>query len=211
MSQVTLKRVDADAEAVVVEAARVSANPKVQSAPPERLLRYLLKKGHWSPLEMVHMTVEIYTSRDIARQMLRHRSFSFQEFSQRYQDVGVIQEQPFKRECRMQDPKNRQNSLPTADESVKQKWDEMQEEVWAVAYRNYQAALLLGIAKEQARALLPEGMTATRMYMVGNMRSWFHYCKTRGPGSGTQKEHMEVAVAIRDIFVQQMPVTALFI
>lgn len=209
--KVTLVSATEDAEKWIVEMARVSAKPTPTPEPPDRLMRYLVNKKHWSPLEMAHMTVEVLTTRDISRQMLRHSSFSFQEFSQRYQDVGVLQEMPVKRECRLQDPKNRQNSLNTDDESLKQKWDEMQEEVWAVAHRNYQAALLLGIAKEQARALLPEGLTATRMYMSGNMRSWFHYCKTRGPGSGTQKEHMEVAAAIRDIFAQQMPITALFI
>lgn len=178
----------------IAYAARVS-NPANQNntLTSEKLVRYLIKNQHWSPLEMVSATLEIETTRDIARQILRHRSFSFQEFSQRYADasqLGMIF-----REARLQDTKNRQNSIELDEDSfIHAKWDEMQHDVAKLAMDTYQWALNKGIAKEQARAVLPEGITGSRMYMAGTMRSWWHYIALRS-GNGTQKEHREIALA----------------
>ena len=168
----------------------------------EKLVRYLITHKHWSPFEMVSLALEIVTSRDIARQMLRHRSFTFQEFSQRYADptleLGLIA-----REARMQDMKNRQNSLPTTDEDLKQNWTKMQEDVIAGSIRAYQWAVRKGVAKEVARAVLPEGMMQSRIYMSGTLRSWMHYVQLRS-GNGTQLEHRivarECAEAIAPVF-----------
>lgn len=168
----------------------------------EKLVRYLITHKHWSPFEMVSLTLEIVTSRDIARQMLRHRSFTFQEFSQRYADptleLGLIA-----REARMQDTKNRQNSLPATDEDLKQTWTKMQEDVIAGSIRAYQWAVRKGVAKEVARAVLPEGMVQSRIYMSGTLRSWVHYVQLRS-GNGTQLEHRivarECAEAIAPVF-----------
>lgn len=180
------------AEEFVAYAARVS-NPANQmnneSAP--KLLRYLLKNKHWSPFEMAHVVMEIETTRDIARQILRHRSFAFQEFSQRYaraDDLGFVT-----REARLQDTKNRQNSIITDDEALAAEWERIQNQLLGIVKYSYNWALNNGIAKEQARAVLPEGMTGSRLYMAGTLRSWIHYCQARGPGSGTQKEHMDIA------------------
>jgi thymidylate synthase (FAD) len=154
-----------------------------------KLLRYLIKENHWSPFEMVHMTLEIKTTRDIARQILRHRSFSFQEFSQRYavsENIGLV------REARLQDEANRQNSVVTDDQHIKSEWYRAQARVRNFAKKEYSDALKMGIAKEQARALLPEGLTETTLYMAGSLRSWIHYCELRR-ANGTQKEHMEIA------------------
>lgn len=175
---------------LVAYTARVS-NPANQSnkktAP--KLLGYLMKENHWSPFEMVHMTMEIKTTRDIGRQILRHRSFAFQEFSQRYavsENIDVV------REPRIQDLKNRQNSNVTDDRVITEEWNRSQQRIRHFAKKEYEAALKMGIAKEQARALLPEGLTETTLYMAGSLRSWIHYCDLRR-ANGTQKEHMIVA------------------
>lgn len=172
--------------------ARVS-NPSNQNntLTANKLLRYLAKHKHWSPFEMVNVVMEINTTRDIARQILRHRSFAFQEFSQRYadptQDLGFSH-----REARLQDMKNRQNSIETENLNLQLKWHEMQTEVALGCEKAYKWAIEKGIAKEQARAVLPEGLTVSRMYMNGTLRSWIHYCQLR-MGVETQKEHREIA------------------
>jgi|TARA_R110000803_G_scaffold50693_3_gene105026 thymidylate synthase (FAD) len=187
---------------LVAYTARVS-NPANQSnkktAP--KLLSYLMKENHWSPFEMVHMTMEIKTTRDIARQILRHRSFSFQEFSQRYavsENIDVV------REARLQDESNRQNSVVTDDQHIKSEWGRAQARVRNFAKKEYKDALKMGIAKEQARALLPEGLTETTLYMAGSLRSWIHYCDLRR-ANGTQKEHMIVAEQCWDIIGTHFP------
>jgi len=171
--------------------ARVS-NPANQNNTEtnEKLVSYLIQHDHWSPLEMVSICLEIETTRDIARQILRHRSFSFQEYSQRYAvaDLGVVY-----REARMQDTKNRQSSIPTQDPRIQDEWDDVQERVAEASRDAYAWALDNGIAKEQARAVLPEGMTTSRLYMNGTLRSWVHYIQLRS-GNGTQKEHREIAL-----------------
>jgi thymidylate synthase (FAD) len=174
--------------------ARVS-NPSNQSntLTATKLLRYLAKHKHWSPFEMVNIVMEIETTRDIARQILRHRSFSFQEFSQRYadptKDLGFVT-----REARLQDMKNRQNSIEIAqDTPLTERWEEVQQKVIDAAQEAYNWATWNNIAKEQARAVLPEGLTVSRMYMNGTLRSWIHYCQLR-MGPETQKEHREVAL-----------------
>lgn len=157
----------------------------------EKLVRYLIKHNHWSPLEMVSICLRIETTRDIARQILRHRSFSFQEFSQRYADP--TKDLKFvTRDARLQDKKNRQNSIETDDRELMKIWDEMQSKVIRESRNAYTWAVTNGIAKEQARAVLPEGNIMSRMYMNGTVRSWVHYIQLR-TGNGTQKEHMEVA------------------
>jgi thymidylate synthase (FAD) len=172
--------------------ARVS-NPSNQNntLTASKLLKYLAKHKHWSPFEMVNVVMEINTTRDIARQILRHRSFSFQEFSQRYadptQDLGF-----FNREARLQDEKNRQNSIETDDSNLQHDWNIMQSQLLDMTEECYRWAVKNGIAKEQARAVLPEGLTVSRMYMNGTLRSWIHYCQLR-MGIETQKEHREVA------------------
>lgn len=172
--------------------ARVS-NPGNQTnhETSEKLIRYLIKNQHWSPLEMVSICLEIETTRDIARQILRHRSFSFQEFSQRYAvaDLGV----EFK-EARLQDVKNRQNSIEVDDKVLSTQWKQQQSKVAIASQEAYDWAIENGIAKEQARAVLPEGMTVSRMYMNGTLRSWVHYIQLRSE-KGTQKEHREIALA----------------
>ena len=184
----------------VAFAARVS-NPTNQnnSETAEKLVRYLIKHQHWSPLEMVSVCMEIETTRDIARQILRHRSFSFQEFSQRYADASQLGFEI--RETRLQDMKNRQNSveLKRDDDSrrLAYQWENMQNNIQKMCQDTYQWALEHGIAKEQARAVLPEGMTCSRMYMNGTLRSWVHYIQLRS-GNGTQKEHRAIALACAD-------------
>jgi len=186
----------------VAYAARVS-NPANQNndATSEKLVRYLIKNQHWSPLEMASICLEINTTRDIARQILRHRSFSFQEFSQRYADASQLGFEL--KESRLQDTKNRQNSIETDNLALQTWWENYQNKVLDVAKDAYQFALDKGIAKEQARAVLPEGMTKSRMYMHGTLRSWLHYIQIRSDKS-TQKEHREVAIecarAIEPIF-----------
>ncbi len=178
---------------LVAYCARVS-NPSNQmnKDTAEKLIGYLIKHKHWSPLEMASACMEIETTRDIARQILRHRSFSFQEFSQRYADPTSLTF--VLREARLQDPKNRQNSIETDDDSLNIEWKAKQEEVIRVAREAYEFAINNGIAKEQARAVLPEGNTTTRLYMSGSIRSWIHYIDLR-ESNGTQKEHIEVAKA----------------
>ena len=173
--------------------ARVS-NPSNQnnSKTSEKLVKYLIKHKHWSPFEMVSLTLEIDTTRDIAHQIVRHRSFAFQEFSQRYADPAAMGF-PFElRETRMQDEKNRQNSVETEDESLHHMWVQQQKRVIDVADGVYKWAIGVGIAKEQARAVLPEGLTKSRLYMAGTLRSWIHYVDVRTT-PGTQKEHLEIA------------------
>lgn len=185
--------------------ARVS-NPTNQDNPEvEKLFAYMMKEGHTSPFEMANVCVEINTTRDIARQILRHRSFSFSEFSQRYQNVSSLEPVPT-RECRLQDKANRQNSLNTATDTLKILWDEMQAEHIKRSNAVYQWALDSGIAKEQARVVLPEGLTASKMYMNGNMRSWIFYLKARLHPS-TQKEHREVARSVLALLYNAAPKT----
>jgi len=177
------------AEELVAYAARVS-NPENQSNPKTapKLLSYLAKNNHWSPFEMVSMTMEIVTTRDISRQILRHRSFAFQEFSQRY----AVSTSFSQREARLQDKTNRQNSVENTDKALAEDWNMKQSKVIFDANSAYEWALDNGIAKEQARAVLPEGNTETTLYMAGSLRSWIHYCGLR-TANGTQKEHMDVA------------------
>lgn len=193
---------------LVAFCARVS-NPgnQMNSETSEKLIKYLIKNKHWSPLEMVDVTMEIETTRDIARQMLRHRSFSFQEFSQRYSDVSQLGDMFEYSEARLQDPKNRQNSLDGADEELRVYWEDMQRAVIKTCEEVYRKALERGVAKEVARKVLPEGLTKSRMYMKGSLRSWIHYLEVRGEGSGTQKEHMLVAKEIAKIISALFPVS----
>ena len=174
--------------------ARVS-NPANQNneKTSEKLVKYLIKHKHWSPFEMASITLEINTTRDIAHQIVRHRSFAFQEFSQRYAAPADLDEYPWElRETRMQDESNRQNSVETEDTLLNQHWIQQQKRVIDTARNAYQWAIELGIAKEQARAVLPEGLTRTRLYMHGTVRSWVHYVDVRTT-PGTQKEHMDIA------------------
>ena len=184
---------------LVAYCAKVS-NPanqdKMDTAP--KLIKYLIDNNHWSPFEMVSICMEITTTRDIARQILRHRSFSFQEFSQRYADPAELGEQFVKREARLQDKKNRQNSIETDDAKLKLKWDSAQTVNYANAVSMYQWAIDNGIAKEQARALLPEGNTKSRVYMNGTLRSWIHFVQLRS-ANGTQKEHQLIAIEAGEI------------
>ena len=179
-------------EDIVAFCARVS-NPSNQNnkTTNSKLIHYLINNQHWSPLEMVSICLEIETTRDIARQILRHRSFSFQEFSQRYAvaDLGFQN-----KEARIQDTKNRQNSIEINDETLQKEWDDKQNEINNHCLEAYKWALENGIAKEQARSVLPEGTTISRLYMSGTLRSWVHYIQLRS-GNGTQKEHKEVAIA----------------
>ena len=194
--------------------ARVS-NPSNQdtNAPSDKLVRYLIKNQHWSPFEMVSACLEINTTRDIARQILRHRSFSFQEFSQRYADASQLGFEP--REARYQDTKNRQNSTELDlniddDRRLAYQWELMQNDILKRIQSTYEWALEKGIAKEQARAVLPEGMTKSRMYMNGTLRSWIHYIQLRS-GNGTQKEHREVAIACAKALEPVFPMITEFI
>ena len=171
-----------------------------------KLLNYLMTHGHVSPFEMANMCVEINTTRDISRQILRHRSFSFQEYSGRYAEITDLGDM-VERECRLQDVKNRQSSLESTDTAIDHFFLVNQENVWELAVESYNKALSLGIAKEQARALLPEGLTPTRLYMNGNMRSWIFYLKQRLDPS-TQKEHRIIAEQVLQIFRGVAPVTA---
>jgi thymidylate synthase (FAD) len=182
--------------------ARVSA-PENQGKDSTKLLRYLMDHGHWSPLEMANACFEITTTRDIARQLLRHRSFSFQEFSQRYATVDKLETPPL-REARLQDTANRQNSVVTDDENTQAICEYWQTEVLRVTGQAYQALLEEGIAKEVARAVLPEGLTTSRLYMNGTIRSWVHFLDLRC-GNGTQKETQELAVAIKDALREFYP------
>jgi len=193
-----------DAMDLVAFCARVS-NPSNQfnTETSERLIHYLIKHKHWSPLEMVSACLEIETTRDIARQILRHRSFSFQEFSQRYADPTKDLDFII-REARLQDNKNRQNSVETDDDALKDEWVNRQQQMIALAKETYQWAVANGIAKEQARAVLPEGLTVSRLYMSGTLRSWVHYIELR-QANGTQKEHQEIAQTCAQVIAQIFP------
>lgn len=179
---------------IVAYCARVSS-PKNQDnlATAPKLLSYLVRKKHWSPFEMVSATLEIETTRDIARQILRHRSFHFQEMSQRYSSDMVSVNQGIIRESRLQDTKNRQNSIESNDSDLSIAWNTRQQLLWEHATDDYQWAIKQGIAKEQARAVLPEGMTQSRLYMAGTLRDWYHYCQLRMTVGETQKEHVDIA------------------
>ena len=194
-----------DCQDLIAYCARVS-NPSNQmnSDTSEKLIRYLIKHQHWSPLEMVSACLEINTTRDIAHQIVRHRSFSFQEFSQRYADPQDMDDTFEVREARMQDPTNRQNSIATADMDLQLWWDAQQKHVIEIAKTTYNNAIEKGIAKEQARVVLPEGLTKTRLYMNGTLRSWIHYIELRG-GHGTQKEHMDIAHACAEVIAKIFP------
>ena len=198
------KPVDYDLQQLIAFCARVS-NPTNQynTKTSDKLIKYLIKNKHWSPLEMVNVCLEIETTRDIARQMLRHRSFSFQEFSQRYADPTEDLEF-VTREARLQDPKNRQNSIETDDVRIKHTWEHKQQTVIDNVEKTYRWAIENGIAKEQARAILPEGLTLSRLYMNGTLRSWVHYIDLRS-ANGTQKEHSEVAKACAKVISEIFP------
>jgi thymidylate synthase (FAD) len=195
-----------DAQELIAYCARVS-NPSNQfnTETSEKLIRYLVKHAHWSPLEMVSACVEITTTRDIARQILRHRSFSFQEFSQRYADP-TKDLQFVLRDARLQDPKNRQNSVETDDSELQHEWTIKQMNVIAASREAYKWAIDNGIAKEQARSVLPEGLIESRLYMNGTLRSWVHFIELRS-GNGTQKEHQLVALACAKAIAAIFPMT----
>lgn len=202
---VQLKWATQNADYLIANMARVS-NPANQDNPNIRgLLTYMMREGHVSPFEMANVCVEINTTRDIGRQILRHRSFHFQEFSQRYADVTTL-DGPVFRECRLQDTANRQNSIEDCSKNHQDQWAKDQREVWDLAAKNYHCALQRGVAKEQARALLPEGLTPSRMYMNGTMRSWIHYLKSRLDPS-TQKEHRLIAQEILILLRTIAPIT----
>jgi thymidylate synthase (FAD) len=199
-----------DAQELIAYCARVS-NPSNQlnTETSEKLIRYLVKHQHWSPLEMVSACIEITTTRDIARQILRHRSFSFQEFSQRYADP--TKDMAFvTREARLQDTKNRQNSISTDDSELQAWWDAKQKFIIECARVAYEEAIERGIAKEQARAVLPEGLTESRLYMNGTLRSWIHFIELRS-ANGTQLEHQEVAIACAKVIAEIFPLTKDFV
>ena len=205
----------ADAQELIAYCARVS-NPSNQlnTETSEKLIRYLVKHQHWSPLEMVSACIEITTTRDIARQILRHRSFSFQEFSQRYADPTKALSFVL-RDARLQDTKNRQNSTDldlsnAGQRELSRLWLEKQQEVIRTATDAYTWAVTNGIAKEQARAVLPEGITESRLYMNGTLRSWIHFIELRG-ANGTQKEHQEVAVACAKVIATVFPLANEFV
>ena len=196
-----------DAQELIAYCARVS-NPTNQfnTETSEKLIRYLIRHQHWSPLEMVSACVEIETTRDIARQILRHRSFSFQEFSQRYadptEDLAFVL-----REARLQDSKNRQNSISIDDPKLQEGWNTQQDYVLHAAQKAYRWAIDHGIAKEQARAVLPEGLTVSRLYMNGTLRSWIHFIELRS-ANGTQLEHQEVARACAQVIAEVFPMAS---
>lgn len=195
-----------NADFMVAKMARVSNPDNQDNTEFKRLLNYLMKHNHVSPFEMASMCVQIDTTRDISRQILRHRSFSFQEFSGRYEDMTKLGDM-VERECRLQDMDNRQSSIETNDERLLKGFYASQNDVWNIAAQAYDAALRNGIAKEQARALLPEGLTPTRLYMQGTLRSWIHYIQVRA-GVETQKEHRVIAQGALEVLRQIAPITA---
>jgi len=196
---------DSDLTDLIAYCARVS-NPSNQTntETTDKLIAYLIKHKHWSPFEMANITLEIETTRDIARQILRHRSFTFQEFSQRYASVESLDLKPQIRETRLQDKKNRQNSVETNDYALKSLWERKQLEAWDAAIDAYVWALDNGIAKEVARAVLPEGLTLSRMYVNGTIRSWLHYIDIRSD-EATQKEHRQIALACAEAIGKLFP------
>jgi thymidylate synthase (FAD) len=195
---------------LVAFCARVS-NPSNQynTETSEKLIEYLIANSHWSPMEMVSICLSVTTTRDIARQMLRHRSFSFQEFSQRYADPTKELDFVF-REARLQDDKNRQNSIETDDVGLQLNWETQQDYVLSAAQKAYRWAIDRGIAKEQARVVLPEGLTVSRLYMSGTLRSWIHYIQLRSE-NGTQKEHREIAQKCAEVIATVFPMAKEFI
>ena len=199
-----------DVQELIAFCARVS-NPSNQlnTETSEKLIRYLVKNAHWSPLEMVSACLEVETTRDIARQILRHRSFSFQEFSQRYadptKDLSFVL-----REARLQDTHNRQNSIVTDNLALQAWWEERQKRVIREAESAYEWAIANGIAKEQARVVLPEGLTVSRMYVNGTLRSWIHFIEVRS-GNGTQKEHMTIALECAKVIAEIFPLVGDFV
>ena len=195
-----------DAQDLIAFCARVS-NPtnQMNTETSAKLIKYLIKHKHWSPLEMVSACLEINTTRDIAHQIVRHRSFAFQEFSQRYANPQDMEDAFTYREARLQDPKNRQNSIEVEDDALQIAWGKKQKEVIDRCREVYNWALSEGIAKEQARVVLPEGLTKTRIYMNGSLRSWVHYVELRG-GHGTQKEHMDIAHACAKVIAEIFPI-----
>jgi len=196
---------------LVAYCARVS-NPSNQSntKTTPKLLEYLIKHKHWSPFEMASACIEVTTTRDIARQLLRHRSFAFQEFSQRYADIRDLDDSVVIRKARLQDEKNRQNSVITDDTSLHINWEQHQRNVWHSAMTAYKWAIENGIAKEQARVVLPEGNTVSRLYVNGTIRSWIHYIELRS-ANGTQKEHMDLAKATAEAISKIYPNISNFI
>jgi len=180
-------------------------NNQINSETSEKLIKYLIKHKHWSPLEMVNACLEINTTRDIAHQIVRHRSFSFQEFSQRYANPKEMGDMFIHREARLQDEKNRQNSVEVDDQLLQDQWNAMQQRVIEHSKLAYDWALAHNIAKEQARVVLPEGNTKTRLYMNGNIRSWVHYIELRS-ANGTQKEHMEIAQECATVIAGIFPI-----
>ena len=205
-SNVKLMWATPDADKQIAYMCRVSNPDNQDNAEFKRLLKYLMDNKHISPFEMASMCVQIDTTRDISRQILRHRSFSFQEFSQRYEDATKLGDM-VERECRLQDTTNRQSSLECLDANYISAFEYAQREVWELAIYNYNLAINAGIAKEQARALLPEGLTPTRMYMTGTIRSWIHYIQVRAD-STTQKEHRVLAEQVLQVLREAAPVTA---
>lgn len=195
-----------EADKQIAFMARVSNPDNQDNEEFKRLLNYLMKHNHYSPFEMASMCVQIDTTRDISRQILRHRSFSFQEFSGRYEDMTKLGDM-VERECRLQDVKNRQSSLETNDKGIAHGFLVSQENVWELAIEEYKAALSFGVAKEQARALLPEGLTPTRLYMQGTIRSWVHYIQVRAD-EATQKEHRLIAQGALSVLREAAPITA---
>ena len=195
-----------DAQDLIAFCARAS-NPtnQMNTETSAKLIKYLIKHKHWSPLEMVNACLEINTTRDIAHQIVRHRSFAFQEFSQRYANPQDMAEAFTYREARLQDPKNRQNSIEVEDDALQIAWGKKQKEIIEKCREVYNWALNEGIAKEQARVVLPEGLTKTRLYMNGTLRSWVHYIELRG-GHGTQKEHMDIAHACAKVIAEIFPI-----
>ena len=206
MSNVKLMWATPEADKMIAKMARVSNPDNQDNEEFQRLLKYLMKHNHYSPFEMASMCVQIDTTRDISRQILRHRSFSFQEFSQRYEDAGKLGDM-VERECRLQDTKNRQSSLECTNRQYNNDFLTAQQEVWQKCLYEYTLAINAGIAKEQARALLPEGLTPTRMYMTGTLRSWIHYIQVRAD-STTQKEHRVIAEQVLQVLREAAPVTA---
>lgn len=200
--KVSLKWITSDADKMIAHMARVSNPQATEDDPSEKLIKYLLEHKHFSPFEMACMCVEIETTRDIARQILRHRSFHFQEFSQRYSKVS---EEPEFAEARLQDRKNRQNSIVNDDSQVDKIWYGLQTDAWEYDYDCYKSALELGIAKELARKLLPEGLTKTRLYMQGTVRDWLHYIDIR-QGKESQFEHRVIAYQCGRILEEACPV-----
>jgi thymidylate synthase (FAD) len=194
-----------DVQGLIAYCARVS-NPsnQINSETSEKLIKYLIKHQHWSPLEMVNACLEIQTTRDIAHQIVRHRSFSFQEFSQRYANPEEQGEMFEYSEARLQDTKNRQNSIDVDDEKLQLDWLHAQMRIAYLAKKEYDWAIKNGIAKEQARKVLPEGITKTKLYMNGTLRSWVHYIQLRG-ANGTQKEHMKIAHACAKVISEIFP------